>query len=146
MILNTAITREKERERKNTRDCLHYCRKRVLRLELNDGHRTVPAMEYRPISCLHTKLPPGTKISITGPIRCINGVLFLESKNVRLLGGEISSMAIENAYENVLRKCLDLAINKNPLAEYTGNGKDFHPMMKRLLSISVTSHPLQRRP
>lgn len=94
--------------------------KRVLRLELTDGHRTITAMEYRPISCLNTKLLPGTKLLIMGPLRCINGVLFLEAKSVRILGGEVSSKTIENAYENVLRRCLNQPLNPNPMTEYAG--------------------------
>lgn len=96
-----------------------------MRLELTDGHRTVPAMEYRPISCLSTKLMPGTKLLIMGPFRCINGVLFLEAKNVRILGGEVSIMAIENAYENVLRRCLNQPLNPNPKTDYAGEEKTF---------------------
>lgn len=91
-----------------------------MRLELTDGHRSVPAMEYRPIPCLTTKQMPGTKMLIIGPVRCINGVLFLESKNVRILGGEVSSITIENAYENVLRRCLNQPLNPNPNTDYTG--------------------------
>lgn len=41
-------------------------RKRMLKLELTDGHDTVIAMEHCPISCLSTKLYPGTKILIKG--------------------------------------------------------------------------------
>lgn len=38
----------------------------MLKLELTDGHSTVIAMECSPITCLNTKLLPGTKISIKG--------------------------------------------------------------------------------
>lgn len=78
-------------------------------------------MEYRPISCLNTKLVPGVKLLVMGPVRCINGVLFLEAKNIRLLGGELLGLKTDNAYENVLRRCLDLPANPNPLTEYAGN-------------------------
>ncbi|XP_033125108.1 recQ-mediated genome instability protein 1-like, partial [Anneissia japonica] len=34
---------------------------RMLMLCLTDGHQSVQAMEYKPIRCLSTNLPPGTK-------------------------------------------------------------------------------------
>lgn len=95
-------------------------RKRVLKLELTDGHRTVYGMEYTPIACLHTKLPPGTKLLLSGPMRCVNHILFLESKNVKLLGGEVVSLLIENALENVLLRELKQPLNPKPKTDYTG--------------------------
>lgn len=44
-------------------------RKRTLKLELTDGHHFVVAMERRPISCLNTKISPGTKILLKG--KCV---------------------------------------------------------------------------
>lgn len=46
-------------------------RKRMLKLELTDGHGTVIAMECSPIPCLNTKLVPGTKILIKGKHRIL---------------------------------------------------------------------------
>lgn len=93
----------------------------MLKLELTDGFGTVSALEYTPIPVLTTQLSPGTKLIINGPVRCINHILFLEAKNVRLLGGESPNLIIENAYENVLRKKLNQPINPNPKLDYQGD-------------------------
>lgn len=89
-------------------------------MELTDGKRNVTAMEYRHIPCLTTKLTPGSKILLTGRIRCVNKVLFLESKNVRILGGEVDTLLIPNAYENILLKALNKPINEHPKFDYVG--------------------------
>lgn len=91
---------------------------RMLKLELTDGKKTVIALEYSPIACLNTKLVPGSKILLTGPIRCINQVLFLEPKNLKVLGGEVDTMVIVNAYENILLKQLGKPMNQTPNIQY----------------------------
>ncbi|XP_035785917.1 recQ-mediated genome instability protein 1-like [Anopheles albimanus] len=96
----------------------HTKKRRMLKLELSDGKQTVTAMEHSPIRCLNTKLAPGSKLLLSGPLRCINGVLFLEPKNVRILGGEIDVLLIENAYENVLLRAMNKPVNPNPKIEY----------------------------
>ena len=92
----------------------------MLKLELTDGKNTIIGMEYTPIACLNTKIIPGSKIMLNGPLRCINGVLFLEPKNVKLLGGEVDTLLITNAFENILLKALNKPINPNPKTEYKG--------------------------
>lgn len=76
------------------------------------------AMEYKPISTLNIALPAGTKVLITGPVECINKVLFLEPKNIEVLGGEVDDLLVVNAYENVLLKALKKPINPNPKLKY----------------------------
>lgn len=103
----------------------------MLKLELTDGHQTVVAMEYSTIPCFKTQLMPGIKILLTGPMRCVNHILFLEAKNVQLLAGEVSTMTVENAYENVLRRILNQPMNTNPKMDYAGlvakiDFNDFH--------------------
>lgn len=95
-------------------------RSRILKLELTDGKRTVSAIEYRHIPCLTTKLVPGSKLLLTGPIRCVNKVLFLESKHIHILGGEVDTILISNAYENILLKALNKPINEHPKVDYAG--------------------------
>uniref|UniRef100_A0A182WEI7 RecQ-mediated genome instability protein 1 n=1 Tax=Anopheles minimus TaxID=112268 RepID=A0A182WEI7_9DIPT len=93
-------------------------KRRMLKLELTDGKQTVLAMEHSPISCLNTKLPPGLKLLLTGPMRCVNKVIFLEPRNVRVLGGEVDVLLITNAYENVLLRVLNKPANPNPKLDY----------------------------
>lgn len=92
----------------------------MLKLELTDGKSTIYAMEYSSISALHVNLRPGTKIRLIGPIKCVNHILFLESRNVEVLGGEVDTLLIINAFENMLLKSLNKPINPNPTAEYAG--------------------------
>lgn len=94
--------------------------RRVLKLELFDGRRSVTAMEYRPIPCLNTKLTPGTKVLVSGPLRCVNHVLLLEAKNIRMIGGEVGTLLIQNAFENVLLRKLNRPLNPNPKTNYAG--------------------------
>ncbi|XP_065073600.1 recQ-mediated genome instability protein 1-like [Ochlerotatus camptorhynchus] len=93
-------------------------KRRMLKLEMTDGKRTVIGMEHSPIAALNTKLPPGVKVLLTGPIRCINKVLFLEPKNVKILGGEVDTLLITNAFENMLLKELGQPLNPSPKTEY----------------------------
>lgn len=92
--------------------------RRVLKLTLTDGRKTVVGLEYSPIPCLNTKMAPGVKVLISGKIRCANHVLLLEAQNVKILGGELSTLAIEYAYENVLLRALNKPINPNPKLDY----------------------------
>lgn len=92
----------------------------MLKLELTDGYRTVSALEESSIPILNTQLAPGLKVLVVGPLRCVNHILFLEAKNIKILGGEVTTLTIENAYENVLRKKLNQPINPNPITEYQG--------------------------
>ncbi|XP_552585.4 recQ-mediated genome instability protein 1 [Anopheles gambiae] len=93
-------------------------KRRMLKLELTDGKQTVVAMEHSPIRCLNTKLTPGLKLLLTGPLRCINQVIFLEPRNVRVLGGEVDVLLITNAYENVLLRALNKPANPTPKLDY----------------------------
>lgn len=86
---------------------------RVLNLYLCDGLQEIKGMEYKPIRKLNTKLTPGVKVLIEGPVDCRNGVLFLEEQNIQVLGGEIEDLLIKNAYENVLARLLKLDENPN---------------------------------
>jgi RecQ-mediated genome instability protein 1 len=90
----------------------------MLKLELTDGSKTVTAMEVKPIPSLNTKLPPGTKIQFIGPIKVVNKVVFLEPKNVKVLGGEVDTLLITNAYENVLLRALKKPLTAKPKVDY----------------------------
>lgn len=53
-------------------------------------------------------------------MRCVNKVLCLETVNVKILGGELEKLSIENAYENVLLKALGRPTIPTPKSEYQG--------------------------
>jgi hypothetical protein len=93
-------------------------KKRMFKLELTDGYKTVHAMEMKPIKCLNTKIKPGTKVLIIGPVKVVNAIIFLESHNIEIIGGEVEEMLIENAYENVLLRLLKKSIVANPIENY----------------------------
>lgn len=78
------------------------------------------AIEYRPIAALHTKLAPGCKLMLSGPLRCVNCVLLLEPHHVQLLGGEVAKYEVENAFENVLLRQLGRPLNPQPRSDYNG--------------------------
>uniref|UniRef100_A0A182N2G7 RecQ-mediated genome instability protein 1 n=1 Tax=Anopheles dirus TaxID=7168 RepID=A0A182N2G7_9DIPT len=93
-------------------------KRRMLKLHLTDGKQTIVALEHSSIKCLNTKLAPGTKLLLTGPMRSVNRVLFLQPQNVRVLGGEVDVLLIMNAYENVLLRLLNKPANPNPKLDY----------------------------
>uniref|UniRef100_A0A182QBE2 RecQ-mediated genome instability protein 1 n=1 Tax=Anopheles farauti TaxID=69004 RepID=A0A182QBE2_9DIPT len=93
-------------------------KRRMLKLHLTDGKQTIVALEHSSIKSLTTKLAPGTKLLLSGPIRCINKVLLLQPQNVRVLGGEVDVLLIMNAYENVLLRLLNKPANPNPKLDY----------------------------
>ncbi|KAG5877410.1 hypothetical protein JTB14_035648 [Gonioctena quinquepunctata] len=88
--------------------------KRVLMLTLTDGVQEIEATELRPIPCLNLNLSPGIKITLTGPIEVRWGRLMLEDKHVNVRGGEVESLLVENAAENILAKHLNLPLNPEP--------------------------------
>lgn len=87
-------------------------------MELTDGVRKLIAMEHRPIPQLNTKLTPGMKIGLSGSMKCCNKVVFLDAANVEILGGEVDTLLIENAFENMLLKSLGKPINPEPKLGY----------------------------
>nr|CAI5847947.1 unnamed protein product [Callosobruchus analis] len=88
--------------------------KRMLLLCLTDGVQEVFASEYHPIPCFNINMCPGLKIKLKGPIDVRHGRLMLKAGNVKLLGGEVDSLLVPNAAENILAKQLKLPLNPNP--------------------------------
>lgn len=93
-------------------------RRRMFKLELTDGYKTISAMEYVTIPSLNKKLPPGTKLQIIGPIQVVNHILLLGPQNIKILGGDVDDLLIVNAYENVLLRALGKPITDNPIKDY----------------------------
>ncbi|XP_014601612.1 PREDICTED: recQ-mediated genome instability protein 1-like isoform X2 [Polistes canadensis] len=88
--------------------------KRMLQLHLTDGLQDVIGIEYKTITSLQDTLIPGYKIMIIGPVICRRGVILLEERKFREIGGEVESLSISNALENVLARALDCPENPDP--------------------------------
>nr|CAD7396388.1 unnamed protein product [Timema cristinae] len=102
---------------------------RVLQLSLCDGLQEIKGMEYRPISKLNTPLLPGCKVLVIGPLDCRRGVLLLQEHNLQLLGGEVDSLLVPNALENILARKLNLEENEHPYI--VGSTSSSEPSLSR---------------
>ncbi|KAG7189053.1 hypothetical protein KM043_008638 [Ampulex compressa] len=89
-------------------------KKRMIQLHLTDGIQSVTAIEYSSISKLNDMLLPGYKIMIIGPVKCRRGIMLLEEINFKEVGGEVESLLIPNAVENILARALQLQENPDP--------------------------------
>lgn len=117
-------------------------KKRMFKLELTDGHKKVNAMEYVIIPSLNTKLPPGCKLQIIGPIQIVNHILILEPRNLKILGGDVEDLSIINAYENVLLRAIGKPITNTPIQDYIEEAPLSKENNQRY--INVQSRPMQR--
>ncbi|XP_011504250.1 PREDICTED: uncharacterized protein MAL13P1.304-like [Ceratosolen solmsi marchali] len=88
--------------------------KRMLQLFLTDGVQDILAIEYKSIKSLKDNLYPGFKLMIKGPVTCRRGVILLEEANISEVGGEVDSLLISNAVENVFARALNMAENSDP--------------------------------
>lgn len=93
-------------------------KKRMFKLELTDGHNTIYAMEYLIVPSLNTKISPGCKLQIIGPLQVVNHILMLEPRNLKILGGDVDDLLIVNAYENVLLRALNKPTTDTPIRDY----------------------------
>ncbi|XP_076165965.1 uncharacterized protein LOC143145965 isoform X2 [Ptiloglossa arizonensis] len=91
-----------------------FPKKRMIQLKLTDGLQDVIGIEYNYISRLNDMLLPGYKIMIIGPVKCRKGVLLLEEGKLKGIGGEVDSLLIPNALENVFARALNLQENPDP--------------------------------
>ncbi|CAD1472451.1 unnamed protein product, partial [Heterotrigona itama] len=89
-------------------------KKRMMQLRLTDGLQDVIGIEYNYIPQLNDTLLPGYKVMIMGPVKCHKGVLLLEKGKLKGIGGEVDSLLIPNALENVLARALNLPENPDP--------------------------------
>nr|XP_033324074.1 recQ-mediated genome instability protein 1-like isoform X2 [Megalopta genalis] len=92
-------------------------KKRMIQLKLTDGIQDIIGIEYNPMSILNEMLLPGYKVMIIGPVRCRRGVLLLEEKKLKKIGGEVDSLLIPNALENVLARALNVEENPDPYGD-----------------------------
>ncbi|XP_043255749.1 recQ-mediated genome instability protein 1-like isoform X1 [Colletes gigas] len=114
-IRNIHISEADEEEKQNK---FEPPKKRMIQLRLTDGLQDVIGIEYNYIPrlnfLLQDTLLPGYKIMIIGPVKCRKGVLLLEDGKLKGIGGEVDSLLIPNALENVLARALKLQENSDP--------------------------------
>uniref|UniRef100_A0A1X7UYY3 RecQ mediated genome instability protein 1 OB-fold domain-containing protein n=1 Tax=Amphimedon queenslandica TaxID=400682 RepID=A0A1X7UYY3_AMPQE len=84
------------------------CKKRLLKLQLTDGHNYCHAIEYgSPIPHLRPSSPPGTKLLISSKVNVVGGFLLLTEKSTVILGGHVEHMIkkwnLEKTSENFQR-------------------------------------------
>ncbi|CAG9806577.1 unnamed protein product [Chironomus riparius] len=124
-------------------------KKRMFKLQLTDGTKTVPAMEMKHISCLNSKLTPGIKILIIGPVPVVNQVIMIKAENVKIIGGEVEELITVNAYENVLLRLLNKPTTKTPILNYSEqtleNEKPSQNVPKNLTEIDEKNQ-IQQKP
>jgi hypothetical protein len=89
-----------------------------MKLRLTDGVKTVYAVEYKPLAMITSKLPPGTKLQLNGPMRVADHIIYLKPENIEIFGGEVKELLVSNAYENVVRHLLKQGPTDNPKMEY----------------------------
>uniref|UniRef100_F1KXZ9 RecQ-mediated genome instability protein 1 n=1 Tax=Ascaris suum TaxID=6253 RepID=F1KXZ9_ASCSU len=80
--------------------------RRMLLMELTDGHTTLKAIEYRPIKELSLLTCPGCKILLLGAILCRRNILLLTESNCSVLGGEDESLMRTNRPVEVMARML----------------------------------------
>ncbi|KFQ38083.1 RecQ-mediated genome instability protein 1 [Mesitornis unicolor] len=90
---------------------------RMLMLQLTDGIHQIQGMEYQPVPVLHSKLPPGTKITVQGNIVYRLGVVLLKPENVKVLGGEVDAFLEEYSQERVLARLIGETENPNSVGQ-----------------------------
>lgn len=93
-------------------------KKRCFKLALYDGSQTIYAMELKPIACLNTKLSPGVKVIIIGPVKVSNKIILLEPNNIKIMGGDVDDLLTDYAYENVLLRQMNRPLTKTPKKDY----------------------------
>ncbi|XP_076665685.1 uncharacterized protein LOC143367598 [Andrena cerasifolii] len=112
-IRNTRISEVEPSETENL-EKWEPPKKRMIQLRLTDGLQNVIAIEYNYMSRLNDMLLPGYKVLIIGPVKCRKGVLLLEEGKLKGIGGEVDSLLIPNALENILARALNLQENPDP--------------------------------
>jgi hypothetical protein len=95
--------------------------KRLLKLQLTDGHAIVSAMEMKPIPGLSTNTLIGTKILLKSvPVQ--RGMLLLNAGNVEVLGGRVEKFQ-HCDYQYRLRDQLNIPHPTRPAAQQNLNNQ-----------------------
>lgn len=65
---------------------------RMLLVTVTDGKKKVQMLEFSKASCLSVDTMPGTKIHIAKSLRIQDGLIELEDKAIRVMGGEVDKL------------------------------------------------------
>lgn len=74
--------------------------KRMLKLELCSGKKTVHAIEIETCTDLSDEPDAGTKILVTGSPLVSNGLVFLTPANIKVIGGQVNELMILQKQRN----------------------------------------------
>ena len=77
--------------------------KRFLKLSLHVGDLAFPAIENQTLRFLPDIPDAGVKVIISGAPDIVDGIIFLDSHNVQLVGGEVQELVVAQKIENERR-------------------------------------------
>ncbi|KAK4420271.1 Tudor domain-containing protein 3 [Sesamum alatum] len=87
--------------------------RRLLRLELTDGHSRITAVEYSHVPSVPEDVIPGTKVQLRSKADICSGILCLNKKVIAILGGVVQSLyeewKLKRKYMDVSRHTLGLS-------------------------------------
>jgi hypothetical protein len=66
--------------------------RRMIKLTLTDGRKTVEALEHEPMQQLADQIRPGAKLVVSGPVVCRRGVMMLTAAAVKFHGGFVPEL------------------------------------------------------
>ncbi|TKR87390.1 hypothetical protein L596_011793 [Steinernema carpocapsae] len=64
----------------------------LFKYTFTDGHSTMSAIRFQAIPGLTEKTMPGSKLLLTGPIQMEAGMLLIDSKNCKIIGGKVDRL------------------------------------------------------
>jgi RecQ-mediated genome instability protein 1 len=97
-----------------TPQACEFCPTRMPQLASCGRIQNIQRMQYWPVRSLdEEQLLPGCKVLVVDPVEC-RRILQLEQHNLETLGGEVDSLLISNASENVLARLLNFPLNPDP--------------------------------
>lgn len=65
---------------------------RLLQIDFTDGRTFCNGLEFERIQSLSLNTPPGTKITLKGSVKIVQGIMLLTSSNVQVCGGVVTGM------------------------------------------------------
>ncbi|KAL0451859.1 UNVERIFIED_CONTAM: Tudor domain-containing protein 3 [Sesamum latifolium] len=101
--------------------------RRLLRLELTDGHSRITAIEYSHVPSVPHDVIPGTKVQLRNKAYICSGILCLNEKVIAILGGIVQSL-----YEEWKMKRKYLDVSRHTLGLSQENASSCPPPFEKL--------------